>query len=107
MNRERKPETDLHFNVEVGEDDKIIAFCTGCGTVIFKGTDATAVQNRVLRKCLRNHLEQTEWKHEIDIIYIKREQDAIINAEVYLSTPARLTARLGLKDLMKKTGRLL
>jgi len=106
MRRENKSQTELEFKTEI-RDDKIVAFCTGCATVIFLGTDATAVQNRVLRKSLRNHLEQTEWKHEIDIIYINREEDAIINAGLYLATPARLTARLGLKDFIKHHARLL
>ncbi|HKC04332.1 MAG TPA: hypothetical protein VKC54_00450 [Patescibacteria group bacterium] len=107
MRRENKREAELEFKTEIREDDKIVAFCTGCRSIIFKGTDATFVQNRVLRRSLQNHLEQTNWEHEIDIIYVNRNEDAIIEAGLYLSTPARLTAQLGLKEFIKHNGRLI
>lgn len=96
MKQENKLEAELEFNINVKEDDKIIAYCSGCHSVIFKGTDETAVQNRILRKTLHLHRRRYGRNHEIDVIYINRSLDDMVDAEEFLNTPAKLTARMGL-----------
>lgn len=96
MKKENGPERTLQFDIEVREDDKLIAFCGTCEKVIFKGNDLKPANKRVLKRTLSSHLDAFHAIHNIDIIFIGREKESFVDAEIYLSTGAYLTSYDGM-----------
>ena len=89
-------EAEVILGIEIGPEDRIIAFCSNCKSIIFKGNDDTPAKHRVLNERLRDHLDFFDWNHNIDVIFPARKTDKVIDAQVFLSTGASLTAREGL-----------
>jgi hypothetical protein len=91
MKKETKAEPELIFDIEIGEGVNVFAFCGDCSLVIYKGGDSTPMEHRILRDRLLEHLDDTDWDHEIDVIYPKRKTDNCIDAQIYLATGVKLT----------------
>lgn len=60
-----------HRLIFLEKDENVIAICTHkrCGSIIFKGSDATAIGLRVLRERVMDHMGFSEDTHEVDIIH--------------------------------------
>jgi|GEM_PF-3636838 len=90
MSRE-KIEPELIYDVEIKEGVKLVAFCLDCHSVLFKGNDSSAIERRVLRERIHNHLETSNWDHDVEVIYPNREKEKSIDAQIFLSTGAFIT----------------
>jgi hypothetical protein len=88
---------------EAPEKIDVVSICTNCNSIVYCGGDRTAIEVRILRERLLDHLVFFDGKnHNVLVIFPKRKTDYVITAEGYLTTGAGITAETGMKHHVRK-----
>lgn len=80
----------------------LVAFCVQCSVVVFKGNDRTAVEKRVLKERVIDHLKYFEDEHDILVFFPNRESEQFIDAESYLETGISITMQEAFPRIVPK-----
>lgn len=103
MKRESLKETFKDITVSVGPDVRMVAFCSHCNCVVFRGNDGTEVERRVLKERVADHLDYFEGEHTLLVFFPKRETGQFMDAESYLETGAGMTIRTDFSRMVHRS----
>lgn len=71
--------------VYIGEDEDVIAYCSRCESVIYKGSSFAPMSAEVLKERVLDHEDFFEEPHLVDIIFPREGGEKIFDGEDFFS----------------------